>query len=249
MKNPNLDLSKTFETYETSDTSNPKSLLLNLINNPKDWTYDLVVIQSRVGNGATHLLNAVGVELERQGKCAAFIFGDKLRFTKTEDRVFPYEDVPNDIEFLLLDYSSYFSLSTHQRYKELVNLLESLIERNVKIVMTRQIGLQDYVSIEFPNHLIIDSGFPKNNPSIANIIRKHFDSLDGDSCFQSDEQKEQAIQALAIQPYSSVRALENTVITFLASVKAKKVNLRNGDTDALIKNFVENIDSPTPAAI
>ena len=99
------------------------------------------------------------------------------------------------------------------------------------------------------NHLIIDSEFPKSKSSIANIIRKHFDSPDWDSCFQTDEQKEQAIQAFANQPYSSVRALENTVISFLASVKGKKVNLRNGDIGALIKEFVENIDSPALAAI
>lgn len=243
MRNKKLHLIGTFDTYETDDIPNAKSELLELLNQPDKWAYDIVVVQSKAGNGSTHLLHAALKEIEKQGRNVTFTYSQRLlqseEFYCTEKGKFVHNArIQVKTEFFLIDGCQYCELKSVY-YEYLATLLRSSIERGVKIVLSAREGSLKYLTQDFPKYHLITSEFP---PPLAlyNIIDRLFSAYQKywKDFLMTEETQVRAVCAFANQSYNSVRLLESTVLTFLANLHLGKIKLQEDNIEFLIKVYV-----------
>lgn len=243
MRNKKLHLIGTFDTYETDEIPNAKSELLELLNQPDKWADDIVIVQSKSGNGSTHLLHAALSEIEKQGRNVTFTYSQRLlqsqEFYHTEKGKFIHNArIEVKTEFFLIDGCQYCELKPVY-YDYFATLLKSSIARGVKIVLSAQEGSLKYLIQDFPKYQLITSEFP---PPLAiyNIIDRLFTTYQKywKDFLIAEETQVRAICAFANQSYNSVRLLESIVLTFLANLHLGKIKLQEDVIEFLIKDYV-----------
>ena len=235
----------TFDTYFTDADNNPKTELLNLLNQSGNWNYDIVIIESAIGNGATHLLHGVFDEIEKQNREATYIGGEAMfnsrKMYSTLLGEMKYKDETQiNTEFFLLDGYHYIEASPNL-FEQFIALAKPLIQRGIKIVVTSNIGYHPQLANEFPNHAVITTTFPISKKVWAKIIRKRIDEWEEgkSSVHLSMELKEKIIQGLLAKEYQSVRIMQNTVIGLFATIAYKKTNLRNENVDSVLEKIID----------
>ncbi len=251
--NAELGLVGTFNTYYAKGSPNPKSQLLNLLSNTEEWPYEMVVIESETGNGATHLLHAALAELESQGKQATFA---DISFLLWQGRVYSsvqrknsyYKNLQVDTEFLLLDgycddFTAYYQWEDEpvpRYYDRFIIYLKSLVKRGIKIIVTSGINSHAKLKSDFQNNFVVTSEYPKYKSTRFNIIRRKFDlhSEEKNDWFPKEGLKKMVIDALASQKYGSVRVLEATVFCFLSHLKQGKIDLKNVSPETAVDAYV-----------
>jgi hypothetical protein len=246
VKNSRLHLIGTFDTYQTDDipnAKNPKSELLQLLNKPEKWAFEIVIIQSTSGNGSTHLLHAVLAEIENQGRNATFTYSQRLlqaqEFYCTEKGRFVHDArIQVKTEFFLIDGCHYCEAKPVY-YDYFVGILKSSIKRDVKIILSARTGSFKQLIQDFPNYHVVTSEFPTALP-LYNIIDILFTSHQEywKDFLLTEEMQVRAVCAFANQSYNSVRLLETMVLTFLASLYLGKIKLQDDNIEPVIKEYV-----------
>lgn len=235
----------TFNTYFCDDDNNPKTELLNLLNQSSNWNYDIVIIQSKIGNGATHLLHGVLSEVEKKNRAATYIcaesmFGSRKMYSTLLGEMRFKDATQINTEFFLLDGYHYIETSPNL-FEQFMALVKLLIQRGIKIVITSNIGYHPQLANEFPNHAVITTTFPISKNVCAKIIRKMVDEWEEGQCslHLSMELKEKVIQGLLAKEYQSVRIMQNTVIGLFATIAYKKINLCNENIDSVLEKIID----------
>ena len=170
-----------FNNYFNDELNNPKTTLLKLLPAPTEWEYDVIVIESIIGNGATHLLNGVLHEIKKQGKNAIYVSGERLfsgcefYFKKNVEKDSIDEPIVN-AEYFLLDSYSFIELNT-ERFELFILFAHKLIDLGIKLVVSTNIGYSNLLLQEFKNHLLVTSNFPSDFTIRRKILSKYEETL------------------------------------------------------------------------
>ena len=211
--------------------------------------YNPLFIYSSVGMGKTHLLNAIGLEIENSKK-VIFISAERLmyhfvRSIKTNDMV-KFKDFFRRANVFIIDDIQFLS-GKEAMQEEFFHTFNALIDKGAQIIISSDRSppnldrIQDRIKSRMAGGLVIDIQPPDMNLKVKILkskfqqIRKNFN--------ETDELTDEVFNFLASEVSSSIREMVGALNRILAFSKINKKAPNIHECKKILKDFIVNNNS------
>ncbi len=211
--------------------------------------YNPLFIYSSVGMGKTHLLNAIGLEIENSKK-VIFISAERLmyhfvRSIKTNDMV-KFKDFFRRANVFIIDDIQFLS-GKEAMQEEFFHTFNALIDKGAQIIISSDRSppnldrIQDRIKSRMAGGLVIDIQPPDMSLKVKILkskfqqIRKNFN--------ETSELTDEVFNFLASEVSSSIREMVGALNRILAFSKINKKAPNIYECKKILKDFIVNNNS------
>ncbi len=236
MLNTKLNDRFTFEQFVVGRNNNFAYSAAKAVGESPGYTYNPLFIYGESGMGKTHLMQAVGNFVAKEGRNCSIFYTTSEEFTNEMIDSIRSNKMPDfrakyrKVDLLLVDDIHFLSRKEGTQ-EEFFHTFNALFDNKKQIVLTSDRPPKDIPDLEkrlvtrFESGLLCDLKNPDFETRVA-ILRK---KAEPENIQLSDE----VISFIAESIFSSVRALEGSLIRILAYASYNKINPEELDTETV----------------
>lgn len=245
-KETNLNKKYTFSSFVVGSSNQLAHAAAEAIVKKPGETYNPLLIYGGVGLGKTHLLHAVGNEIEINSKSPKIIrYISSEKFTNdyitaiTSRRVNDFREKYRQVDVLIID-DVQFLAGKEQTQEEFFHTFNTLYEQQKQIIISSDRppksipSLEDRLRSRFEGGMIADIGYPDYEMRVAILQMK----LNEKKCVIPDN----IIHCIAENFQKSIRELEGALNHILGVMKIEK----NVISESQIKKLLNSLSTAPP---
>jgi chromosomal replication initiator protein len=239
-KETGLNPKYTFENFVVGPFNElPQAAAWAITQNP-GLVYNPLFVYGGVGLGKTHLLQAIGNEIEKKSRQKKIKYASSEKFTSgivdsiRNHNIEKFKSLYKDIDILIID-DIQFLAGKEKTQEEFFHIFNSLYEKNKQIVLSSDrppkaiSALEERLRSRFEGGMIADIGLPDFETRMAILKTKSYE--------KKVTLSEDVLQYVASNIQTNIRELEGTLNRLIAY---QKINNRTPNLE-IAKTLLKNV--------